>query len=299
MDARSRMLLQTISEDILNATSSQVSAAGLMPCDLPDGQTTGQCGREVAHANLSARQAKEQGLLTSGTFGRHGIGSSSSAALQSSLESRLQARLRTSGSTLYKLTWKQWDTPSGLSRSRLRASVLRTSETERTGWPTPGVSNHGAGESPEAKKSRGAHPGLDLAWAANLSGWPTPRVFDIHNESYDTAKARQDKQKEIMANGGQRWSGCISLPGIAQIAGWPTPAVDNFRSRSGDRKNEMGPQQLMQKIDCPARLTASGEMLIGSSAGMDAGGQLNPAHPRWLMGLPPEWCLFAPIAKRR
>lgn len=71
--------------------------------------------------------------MTLATSGRTGHGSSESAALQSSLENRLQARLSSLGSTLYKLTWKEWRMPSGPLRSRLRASVPRTSETGRTG----------------------------------------------------------------------------------------------------------------------------------------------------------------------
>lgn len=57
-------------------------------------------------ANLSARQALELGLRTHGTSGQPSPGSLRSANLQSSLESRLRARLSNLGSTLYTLTWK-------------------------------------------------------------------------------------------------------------------------------------------------------------------------------------------------
>lgn len=132
--------------DSLNATFSPGSADGRSPCVVQGGQTVARHGQHHAPASLSARQAKALGLLTSGTYGPPHIGLSASVALSWSLASNLAALTRTTGSTLYKLTWKPWAMPSGRLRFRLRASARRTSETELIGWPTPIASNgRGAG----------------------------------------------------------------------------------------------------------------------------------------------------------
>lgn len=122
-----------------NATSLPDSADGPQRFDVLGGLTIAEFGQQVAHANLSARQARALGWQTSGISGPISIGSQCSLALEKSLVSRLQARTQSLGSTLYKLTWKPWVMPSGLSRFRLRASVPRTSEIGCTGWPTPAV----------------------------------------------------------------------------------------------------------------------------------------------------------------
>ena len=120
-----------------NATFSPESGSGPMHSDAQDGQTADPSGPAAVLASLSARQAKELGLLTSGTCGLTSIGSSSSAALQSSLESRLPEVLASAGSTLYRLTWKRATTPSGRSLLLQRASPLHTSDSGCTGWQTP------------------------------------------------------------------------------------------------------------------------------------------------------------------
>jgi hypothetical protein len=137
MSGASKMSYQMSFMNLLNATSSPASASGATPFGKPDGRTTAPYGPDRVRASLSARQAKVQGLLTSGTCGQRGITSSASVALQQSLASRLQAKMALVGSTLFNLTWKQRATPSGLLIFALRASARRTSDNDCFSWPTP------------------------------------------------------------------------------------------------------------------------------------------------------------------
>lgn len=236
----------------------------------------------------------------------------SSEDLITKLLPKIGAKAAALGSTLYTLTWKTRTTPAGQSVPALRGSTRRATDGDSTspssdaaGWPTPAALAESRLETLEnwrrrAKQAKENNPNLGglhlpLRIAAQLASWPTPTVHDTKGTDH------KRYTEEGIAPGRSQ-----ALQNASQLAAWPTPCATDMNSaykggRIRDGKWSTSRLNDVTQLTGPARWTATGELLIDAATQASPNGHLDPAHSRWLMGLPSAWsaCAPRPPSKKR
>jgi hypothetical protein len=178
-----------------------------------------------------------------------------------------------------------------MRHSRGRADTLTAAAVYLAGYPTPMAKEAGPDFAVVDRENSG---GMLLPAVAAMTGW-------------STASARDWKDSEGMSLAGRNQDGTgrertDQLPRQAMLSGWATTnTCDATRGspETPEQQKARGANVGMSLIDqaalmTPARLTACGRLLIGSSAAMESGGQLSPEHSRLIMRIPAEWASCAP-----
>jgi hypothetical protein len=201
-------------------------------------------GQAAPPASPSAARGGKKAKRTSATSSPLGLASSASAALQQSLESKLQAALPTGGLTMFIRGWKPKVTPLGRRYCQLAASAHPIDGRDCGLWVTPqsfDATNDGKprplrykGDAPsEAGNTRspdksGSYRGDLKDWAGVVAGvpglWPTPRAMD--GEKGVMTPEGHAKNRARYKNG-------MDLPTAMAMCLYPTPqSRDHFPAHS-------------------------------------------------------------------
>ncbi len=295
---------QEMFSDLPSATSSPASPDGPTRSGSPAGPKIVPSGPPVVRVSRFRARDSEKAMPTKDTCGPLFIGSSPSAVLQRSLESRLRARMDVNGSPEYALTWKEWDMPSGVPICALRAQGHPTSGNGFTGWPTPREGSEEGYETRNQRKGHGQAMSYLESCAEFACGWTRPTARDwkdtpgMATEGTNPDGSIRERLDQLPrqanlcgwnspratdgSNGGPNQAGG-ALPNDASKAGWVSPtAQDHSRGAKPPRPHDTGiplTQQISGMI--PSGIPAQTE----SSEGY----LLNPRFSLWLQGYPDEW----------
>lgn len=181
--------------------------------------------------------------------------------LSERLGARLMERLARYGSMEYSLTWKRRVTPAGRLYYQQRASARRISDRDcggvQSGWLTPQ-----AQVGPHGYRPAGPNGQLDLDRQVLVAGWPPARAEDsestgAHRGSPDTLTSAAQVSgwpTPRLPGGGMTSADHSDLPGVAALTGWPPPNSANadrggFATEEGLRERmESGHQKNLQEV---------------------------------------------------
>jgi hypothetical protein len=176
------------------------------------------------------------------------------------------------------LIWKPWATPGGRFGFRLAPSARLTTAcgfgSSPKAWTTPQAHDaQGKGNPKRWRRFGGKHGGANLpdevamVQAAPMKPWATPQARDgtprgAQAKRFLNPDRSNDLPDEVAmvlspwptprVCSGERSSGMnrtdmYRAGPASQPTPWPTPGTDSFRSRGGERKDEMGLDQLARR----------------------------------------------------